>query len=58
MTEADYDQLTGEVFATPRGKQWLAETLRRYCLFGFLHAEIALRITRMRKRWATGKGAA
>lgn len=54
MTDDEFDALTAAVFATPKGKLWLAEQLRRSCLFGFLHAEILGRIRRMRERWRTG----
>jgi hypothetical protein len=55
VTEAELDQLTGEVFATPAGKRWLeAVGFRSDAPATFLLAEVRARIARMRQRWRTG----
>lgn len=55
MTEAEFDQLTAEVLATPRGKDWMAELQRRSGVpIAFAVADWKIRIARMRERWRTG----
>lgn len=56
MTEAEFDQLTGEVLATPRGKEWMAELQRRSgtAPITFAVSDWKARIARMRERWRCG----
>jgi len=53
MTEAEVDQLAGEVFATPAGSRFLAYLDERGVLGAYFAAEIRRRLARMRDRWQT-----
>lgn len=53
LTEAERDALFGRVFATPAGRELLADW-RIYRSHFLTLAETELRLQRQAKRWATG----
>ena len=57
MPDADFDSLTAKVLATPDGKKWVEELMRRNGgpSVAFLVADWKTRIARKREHWRTGK---
>jgi hypothetical protein len=53
LTDAERDALFGKVFATPAGKELLADW-RVYRSHFLTLAEVELRLGRQAKHWATG----